>query len=297
MELDLRPEEDWLHPLEANQYEALYFAFTSPDGRWFGFVRFLLGKEQVLELAALAVEGEFWGMTRAFPRAALRVEGSSLAGPHLRMQMEAGWRRWKVGFDGPLQRTTDGAARPFSMAATFEAESVAARYRLGPYQQGEQEGWMEGELRLGEASGPVRYRFYRDHSWGVRDLGPTPEGWKVATAPGHFYLVYLQMGRPIVFGRVEVDGHPRPIVRAEVEEVEPGLFRYRLPDFDVEATSRRMAAPLDVYLGVGGVEAVRSHPEEGDLFHDKLGPVMYTVKCSHGTEEVPGFLEDARRLA
>ncbi len=297
MELNLRPEEDWLHPLEANQYEALYFAFTSPDGRWFGFVRFLLGAEQVLELVALAVEGEHWGLTHYFPRAELRVEGHSLTGPHLRMRMEEGWQRWFVGFDGPLQRITDGVARPFSMEATFEAESIAARYRLGPYQQGEQEGWMEGRLRLGDRSGPTRYRFYRDHSWGVRDLGPTPEGWKVATAPGHFYLVYLQMGGPIVFGRIDGGGNPRPLVRAEVEEVEPGVVRYRLPDAGVEATSRRIVEPLTGYLGVGGVEAVRAHPQEGDIFHDKLGPVMYTIKCSHGTKEVLGFLEEARRLA
>ncbi len=296
MELDLRPEEDWLHPLEANQYEALYFAFTSPDGRWFGFVRFLLGAERVLELAELSAEGEHWGMTHDFPRSALQVEGRQLLGPHLRMRLVEGWRRWTVGFEGPLQRLTDGVERPFSMTATFEAEDGAARYRLGPYQQGEQEGWMEGHLALGSVQGPTRYRFYRDHSWGVRDLGVIPAGWKVATAPGRFYLVYLQLDPLIVFGRVETPDGPRPLRRAEVEEVGAGTIRYRFPDFGIEATSQQIATPLGLYLGAGGVEAVRAQPEEGDLWHDKLGPVVYTLIYSTGTEEVLGFLEEARRL-
>ncbi len=294
MEFNLHPQEDWLHPLEADQYEALYFAFTARDGRWFGFVRFLLGAEQVLELAALSAEGEQWGMTYAFPRAALRVEGQQIIGPHLRMHLLEGWHRWRLEFEGVLSR--EEAHLPFTLVASFEAEGEAARYRLGPYQQAEQEGWMDGRLVLGGRSHAARYRAYRDHSWGRRDLGPTPAGWKVATAPGQFYLVWLQMERPIVFGRFESEAGTFPLTRAEVEELAPGLVRYRFPEAGMEVTSRRLAPALDIFLGVGGVEAVRPRPQEGDLLHDKLGPVRYTVRRPQDTVEVLGFLEEARRL-
>ncbi len=294
MEFDLRPQEDWLHPLKPPQYEAFYFVFTSLDGRRFGSLRFLIGTEQVLELVAVADEGQHWGLHHRFPRSDLRVEGEKLRGPHLWMRRLEPWQRWEVGFEGTLHNAEDGRPRHLSMQATFEAEGPAARYRLGAYQQAEQEGWMEGTLRLGDADGLARCRFYRDHSWGVRDLGAVPNGWKVATAPGHFYLVYIDFGRPIVFGRLETAEGPRPLNRAEVRELEEGIVHYRFPEYGVEAKSQRIAEPMTAYLGRAGEEAFRRHPQEGDLLRDQLGPAIYTF--GPGKEKITGFLEEARKL-
>ncbi len=295
MKLDLRPDEDWLHTLQPGEYEAFYFVYTASDGRWFGSVRFLVGAERVLEFVALSIDGEGWGRVSAFPRSELRVEGHSLCGPHLRMTLEVPWQRWAIAFDGPLSRLNGEGERRYTMEALFEAENPAARYLLGSYQQAEQEGWMVGEFHLEAHHVSSRLRAYRDHSWGVRDLGTTPENWKVATAPGHFYLVYIDFARqPVVFGRVEMDDGPHPLRRAEVETIDEQSVRYRFPEYGIEAYSRRVTAPLHAYLGRGGEEALDPRPGFEPSIYDVMGPVLFTFDVEG--QEVLGFLEEARKI-
>ncbi len=291
---NLRPAEDAPHPLALGEHEAFYFATFSRDGKDSIIVRLLFGADELLELAGVAIQGQQWVYQRHIPRTAATIQETSVAGQHLTMSCQRPWERWDITFEGPLTNVETGAQSALSLKAHFKASTQAARYGVGNYQQGEQEGEFTGTMRLGEIERQLDFLAYRDHSWGVR-MGGSPESWKVSTIPGHIYAIYLKAyGREGVLGRIETENGPQALHALEIEEENAQVVHFYAPEYDVRWTSRRISAPWKVYLGAGGQETISAHQNEGDFMVDLLGPTMYTLTQRGQKSHLPGFLEEAR---
>ena len=174
----------------------------------------------------------------------------------------------------------------------FIAANAPASYVVGPYTQAQQDGRMEGQVRLGEQEWNGAMLCYRDHSWGQRQMGK-PDGWTIACLPGVFYLFSVeQQGRTFCLGRVFTPD-AAPAKEATVVAIDGG-WRISDPTSGLgEHYATRMTEPLVAYLGVSGEESIRNEPAEGDLYRDELGPATF-ISPRH--QKFVGFIEHARRL-
>ncbi len=293
---DLRPEEDAIHSLNPGEHEAFYFATFSADGRDSIILRLLFGADDLLELAGVALGNQQWVSQRRIPRQEAVIQDSLVAGQHLTMQCVAPWQRWKVSFRGEMSHVESNKLQPFFLDAEFNATDQAARYRLGAYQQGEQEGSFVGRMRLGNLEQHIDFISYRDHSWGVRQQ-VLPDFWKVSTIPGHVYAAYMEVsGQKATFGRVETGDGPQPLHMLEIEKESEQIVHFYAPEYGIRWTSTRSVTPWMVYLGQAGHETVRPHREEEDLMIDLLGPAKYRLVIDEQESIHMGFLEEADRL-
>ncbi len=292
MEHDLHPQEDYSHTLGSDEYEALYFCFTAPDISLFGWMRLLFSVERVLEMVVLRVGDRTWVHQQYFDCVA-RVGGAARSvGRFLSLACTTPWQTWQLDYSAAEITPVEGGSPATIYAAlTFHASNPPARYRFGRYQQSEQEGRLEGQLRIGERRWAGPLICYRDHSWGLRPVG-TAVGWDALVHPERFYLAAVQtqtglfsMGR-VLTGAGEYRPAGRPIL-AQVDDV----WRFE----DAEAglpplTVRRPVAPVRVYLDPVGHETVRDVALPGDWLRDELGPAIFTD--AEGTESL-GFWERA----
>ena len=295
MELNLQPQEDQRHELTAGEYEAFYFCFTAPDVSLFGWMRLLFGVDRVLEMVVLRAGETTWVHQEIFPCEPSVAEDARPAGRFLSLTCDAPWERWQLRFAAPaVSPAKRGAPAAIHAALTFHASNPPARYRFGLYQQGEQEGRLEGAVQIGTRRWEGPLLCYRDHSWGQRPMGAAAN-WDALVLPDHFYLAAVQTHTgPFYMGRVATDGGKfRPAGRPTLSQVDD-LWRFE----DAEAglaplTVRRPAPPIVVYLGPAGHETVRDVAQPDDLLRDELGPALFTT--ADGTERL-GFWERARAL-
>ncbi|HIE39390.1 MAG TPA: hypothetical protein EYP77_10055 [Anaerolineae bacterium] len=292
MPFRLVPEDDHRHTLEPGEHEAFYFQFTSPDGSVFGFIRTLFDREGILELVALRAGGRAWSHQQRAPLS--DAPATDASGPSLRLTCLEPWRAWRCLFQGAVQGVKGGMAAEAVLNLTFTASGDPTPYRFGPYQQVQQDGRLDGRLRVGPETWTGGLLCSRDRSWGRRPMGAAT-GWTVVSVPGHLYVAVVQTeGGTVCFGQfTPPDGQRVPARAARVspegdgcviEDREAGVGAWR---------ARRLAPPLVAHLGPAGQEALRDEPRPGDLLRDEIGPALFT---SPEGEEVVGFLEQARRL-
>jgi hypothetical protein len=292
--MDLTAADDHRHDLKPGEHEAFYFLFASADGKLHGFVRTLFDQDATLELVALHAGDRTWAHQC---RASLPPGSASPAdasGPSLTMTCLEPWQAWHCRFQAPVVGVDDGALLEADLDLTYAATNGPARYGFGPYQQAQQDGQLSGHVRVGAESWAGELVCYRDHSWGQRPMGAAAH-WTVACAPGHFYVVVIQMGdQQLSFGRLTTpDGKSVPVRAPTIAAVDGG-WRVEDPEAGLVAWQvRRLAPPLVAYLGVAGQETLRDAPIPGDLYRDDIGPVVFTAP--HG-DQLVGFLEQARRL-
>ena len=286
--------DDQRHKLAPGEHEAFYFPFTSPDGTAHGFVRTLFDRDAVLELVALHLGGRTWAHQQRAELPPPPVPAADGSGPLLKMTCIEPWRAWRCLFEGNVQSVDGGGSLQASLDLTYRATNGPACYRSGPYQQAQQDGWIEGHLHAGPESWAGRLVCYRDHSWGQRPMGAAAQ-WTIASAPGHFYVVVVEMGgQQVSFGRFIAPGGQFTPVRA------PGIVAsgegWRIEDPEAGFTPRqaqRLAPPLVAYLGPAGQETLRDGPRPGDLYRDDIGPALFTAPDG---SQIVGFVEQARRL-
>ena len=119
--------------------------------------------------------------------------------------------------------------------------------------------------------------------------------WTIASAPGHFYVAVVEMGgQQMSFGRFTTpDGRSAPVRAPQIITTDEG---WRIEDREAGLAAwqaRRLAPPLVAYLGPAGQEELRDTAGPGDLYEDRIGPLVYTPEQG---DEIVGFLEQARRL-
>ena len=292
--MTLTAADDHRHELEPDEHEAFYFPFTSPDGTAHGFVRTLFARDAVLEMVALHVGDHAW----AHQSRAMLSDGpappADASGPTLKMTCREPWQAWHCLFDGTVHSVGEGAPLPAKLDLTFAATNEPAVFGYGRYRQAQQDGRLDGHLQIGAETWTGELVCYRDHSWGQRPMGAAAH-WTIASAPGHFYVVVIQMGgQQLSFGRITTpDGKSVPVRAPTIAAVDGG-WRIEDPEAGLAAWQvRRPAPPLVAYLGVAGQETLRDEPIPGDLYRDDIGPVVFTAP--HG-DQLVGFLEQARRL-
>lgn len=292
--MDLTAADDHRHELKPDEHEAFYFLFTSPEGKAHGFVRTLFARDTVLELVALHVGDQTLAHQVQATLPGSPAPPADASGPALKMTCREPWQAWRCLFQGTVQKVDEETSLPARLDLTFAAANEPGLFGYGRYRQAQQDGRLEGHLQVGTETWMGELVCYRDHSWGQRPMGAA-SSWTIASAPGHFYVVVVEMGgQQMSFGRITTSGRRSAPVRAPkittsdegwcVEDPEAGLAAWQI---------RRLAPPLVAYLGPAGQEQLRDAPRQGDLYEDKIGPMLFT---SRQGGEVVGFLEQARRL-
>jgi len=292
--MDLTAADDHRHSLKSDEHEAFYFVFTSPDGRAHGFVRTLFGQDAVLELVALHVGDHAWAHQLRATLPGSPAPTADASGPALKLTCREPWQAWRCLFEGTVRRVDQGTSLPASLDLTFTATNEPGLFGYGRYQQAQQDGRLEGHLQTDTETWTGELACYRDHSWGQRPMGAASL-WTIASAPGHFYVVVVEMGdQRMSFGQITTpDGQSVPVCVPQitpsdegwcVEDPEAGLAAWQV---------RRLAPPLVAYLGPAGQEELRDAPRQGDLYEDKIGPAVFT---SQQGDEIVGFWDQARRL-
>ncbi len=286
--------DDFRHPLEPTQHEAFYFQFASSDGQTFGFLRTLFGYSTVLEIVAVQAAGSTWVFQRGTPLSGGFGASYDASGSTLRLICLESWVAWRCVFNDQVTNVASNATTSLSLDFQFQATGPATRYRIGPYQQAQQDGRMKGSLTLNGQTYPTEYVCSRDRSWGERQMN-LADDWLVASVPQHLYLALIHADH----GQMHI-GHyfsapdQRTALTAPIMSVYGHLLNFQdhaagLGSWEVE----RVVQPFVVYLGPPGREAIRNQPRPGDLYRDELGPAMYTAPDGR---KVLGFLELARRL-
>ena len=287
--------DDFRHPLQEGEHEAFYFVFSAPDQQVFGFLRTLFGHDDVLELVALHFGGRTWAYRQRTPLSGKYSLPGDASGPALTMACRQPWHDWRCRFRANMQAVEETIEEAVEIDLTFAASNTPALYRLGPYQQAEQEGWMSGYVQVGEERWAGQCLCYRDRSWGRRTLEIPAAGWIVACVPDRLYVVAIEIGdQTIGWGRVtSPEGAFRPIHAPVVTAGD--TWRIRDPQADLDTwQARRQVPPIVAQLGLAGQEAIRNTPQAGDLYRDETGPAIFT---SPQGEELVGFVEYARRIA
>lgn len=293
MEATLSPEEDFRHSLQPGEHEAFYFTFTAPDGRTFGILRTLFGKDSLLEMVVLR-RGDRTLIHQSSGVPAHGLPPTEASGPALRLLCEKPWEHWRCSFRGSAQDDR-GQMVPLSLELGFIAVARPERYIFGPYTQVQQDGRMRGEIRLGSTNEQAKWVAYRDHSWGVRPMG-VAQGWTLVCVPGHLYAVVVETREGHRgFGRwVSPDGRSVGLDVPTVLEGEAGQLTVEAPRAGMGKWQIRcLSPPLTAYLGPAGHEAFRDSPEPGDLLQDKMGPILAMAPDGNS---YPGFMERARRI-
>ena len=286
--MELNAADDHRHTLEPDEHEAFYFLFTSPDGQTHGFVRTLFGRDTVLELVALHVGDHVWAHQMQSTLSGSPALPADASGPALKMTCCEPWRAWRCLFDGAVHSVGDGASLPARLDLTFAATKEPALFGYGRYRQAQQDGRLDGHLQVGAETWGGELVCYRDHSWGQRPMGAASL-WTIASAPGHFYVVVVEMGgQRMSFGRVTTpEGGSTPVRAPQITILDEG-WRIEDPEAGLAAWQvRRMAPPLVAYLGPAGQEELRGAPQPGDLYEDKIGPAVFT---SRQGEKIVGFV-------
>lgn len=294
-DLALAPEEDHRHTLRPEEHEAFYFLFTSSDGHVSGGLRTLFGPHEVLEMVGLRMGDGAWMHQQRVPLTSTDQADHDASGPSLKLHCLEPWQRWQARFSGrPL--TIEGKAEEVQLDLTFRATTPAARFRLGAYQQSQQDGRLSGTIRTPSQRWEGELVGYRDHSWGQRGAGDIP-GWMILDIPEHLYafLIGDLRRQPFGVGRITTaEGGARSVVRPRVTQLAPG--RWQIEDRRAGFppwTFEWIGEPGISYLGPPGEEAVRSAPAEGDLFKDRIGPARFTSPTG---KQVIGFWDLATRI-
>ena len=286
--------DDHRHTLEPDEHEAFYFLFTSPDGQTHGFVRTLFGRDAVLELVALHIGDHVWAHQMQSTLSGNPATPADASGPTLKMLCREPWQMWRCRFDGAVHSVGEGAPLPARLDLTFTAANEPALFGYGRYRQAQQDGRLDGHVQVGADTWAGEFVCYRDHSWGQRPMGAASL-WTIASAPGHFYVVVVEMGgQQMSFGRVATpDGESTPVRAPQIAISDEG-WRIEDPEAGLAAWQvRRLAPPIVAYLGQAGQEELRGTPQPGDLYEDKIGPAVFTARQG---EKIVGFVEQARRL-
>jgi len=300
MDLDVRPSEDQRHTLAPGEHEAFYFLFTSADGQISGGLRTLFGSDDVLEIMGLRWTSSpgreyAWMHQQRVAYAPEDQPPDDASGPTMHLMCQSPWERWRGQFDGEAQRYEAGT-ESLQLDLTFRAITAPARFRLGDYEQVQQDGRLSGAIQTPYGTWAGELISYRDHSWGQRGASDIP-GWMILDIPEHLYAFIIgTVERPLFgVGRIiQADGEMQSVWRPRVRELAPG--RWQIEDRKVGLapwTFERLGPAGISYLGRAGQEAVRAEASAGDLFVDKIGPAVFTSPTG---EKIVGFWDEARRL-
>jgi len=292
--MNLNAADDHRHTLKPDEHEAFYFLFTSPDGQAHGFVRTLFGRDTVLELVALHIWDQAWAYQSRSTLSGSPAPPADASGPALKMTCREPWQAWHCLFEGTIHSVGQEPPLPARLDLNFEATNEPGIFGYGRYQQAQQDGRLEGHLQAGTHTWAGELVCYRDHSWGQRPMGAASM-WTIASAPGHFYVAVVEMGgQQMSFGRFTTpDGRSAPVRAPQIITTDEG---WRIEDREAGLAAwqaRRLAPPLVAYLGPAGQEELRDTAGPGDLYEDRIGPLVYTPEQG---DEIVGFLEQARRL-
>lgn len=300
MDLNVRPSEDRRHALAPGEHEAFYFLFASANGEISGGLRTLFGPDDVLEMMGLRwtpTPGREYAWIHQ-QRVAYAPEAQSpddASGPTMHLMCQTPWERWRGQFDGDAQ-TPESNAESLRLDVTFQATTPPVRFRVGDYEQVQQDGRLSGAIQTPHGTWEGELISYRDHSWGQRGAGDIP-GWMILDIPEHLYAFIIgAVERPLFgVGRIiQADGEMRSVWRPRVRKLAPG--RWQVEDRKAGLapwTFERLGSAGISYLGQAGQEAVRAEASAEDRFVDKIGPAVFTSPTG---DRITGFWDEARRL-
>jgi hypothetical protein len=288
-----KPGDDYRHALMPGEHEAFYFPLTSTDGAVFGILRALFSPDSVREAVILRVDDCVWAYAQHTPLPPNPAPGQDASGPALALTCLEPWQSWLLRFHSTVRQVRTGTAKQAELEMTFTATGAPEEYHLGHYHQGQQDGQLNGQIRIGSETWEGELLCPRDHSWGQRPVQGT-RSWVVASAPGGLYAVTIEQGAEQTgFGRfVTPDGrivslqYPRFTAVGEEWLIED-------PQTGLAWRARRLTPPLVGYLGPSGKEELRDEPLPGDLLRDQVGPALFT---SPERKQFTGILEQAEGL-
>lgn len=289
-----KPGDDYRHALTPGEHESFYFPFTSANGAVFGILRALFSPDSVREAVILRVDGCVWAYSHHAPLPPNPAPRQDASGPALTLTCLEAWQSWLCRFHAPVREVREGTTQQADLEMTFTAMGAPTKYHLDHYHQGQQDGRLDGQIRIGPETWAGELFCPRDHSWGQRPVQGT-KSWTVAAAPGRLYAVNVEQEKgPVSLGCYSTpDGRSVFLQHAQftavgqewlVEDPQAGLGAWRV---------RRLTPPLVGYLGRAGKEEFRDEPLPGDLLRDQVGPALF---ISPESEQFTGILEQAEGL-
>ena len=291
--MTITPQDDHRHILQPGEHEASYFVFTLADGSVFGYARTLFGYDDVLEIITLRINGRTWVHQQRHPCAPLQSPTPDASSPTLSLVCQVPWEQWTLRFDGEVQATDGDERRAVTLDARYTATTSPGHYRFGPsYRQVQQDGTLEGALRLGEQMWGGSWIAIRDRSWGRRPMTAITEV-TVVLIPGYLYTVITDSKmQPSSFGRwIDALGVGHATVAPQMTPTDGG-WRVQDPGTAMPVwTAARLVAPISSYLGQAGQEQVREEKRPGDLLKGQLGPTRFVAPDG---AVVIGFLDQLR---
>ncbi|MBN1180572.1 MAG: hypothetical protein JXD18_15290 [Anaerolineae bacterium] len=164
------PEDDHRHSLQPGEREVFYFQLTSPDGAVFGFLRTSFDHERVTEGVTLSIDGlacEYQCETQLARNAR---PGADASGPTLTLTCLKPWNNWRCRFSGVVPEIGTQNGLQVDVELSFAAVNTPTHYLVGDYHRVQQDGLLNGRLRVGAETWEGELVCYRDHSWGRRSV-------------------------------------------------------------------------------------------------------------------------------